>query len=71
MYCCILFSIDVFVSGNYAFVTGWGGLEIVDVSNPEAPVHTSNIADAGGESVYVSGNYAYVATGNSGKESDP
>ncbi|WP_187287584.1 PGF-pre-PGF domain-containing protein [Methanolacinia petrolearia] len=63
---------DVFVSGNYAYgISGdRGTLEIIDVSDPGHPVHAGRISD--GEngailnysySVYVSGNYAYVAIG--------
>jgi len=47
-------------------------LEIVDVSDPAAPVHKGIIVNGTGGalldepySVYVSGNYAYVASANS------
>src|SRR5260221_3632044 len=62
---------SVFVSGNYAYVASHGSnaLEIVDITNPAAPVHKSKIVDGAGgallnypNSVYVSGNYAYVAS---------
>ena len=69
---------DVFVSGNYAYITISGGpnanaLEIVDVSNPATPFQIGNIKylDGSGallnnpQSVYVSGNYAYVASAGS------
>ena len=38
------------VSGNYAYVPSWrsNALEIVDVSNPAAPVHTGSIKDGAG-----------------------
>ena len=64
----------VFVSGNYAYVTNDGPtntngtLEIIDISNPAAPVHKGSLLNGvGGASLvnpwglYVSGNYAYVA----------
>ena len=66
---------SIFVSGNYMYlvftVTGQsdGGLQIVDVSNPSLPISTgviynnTNGADlATPRSIYVSGNYAYVAS---------
>jgi Uncharacterized conserved protein len=65
---------SVFVSGNYAYVTGrnTNSLEIVNVTNKSAPVHEGVIVnDPGGallespERVVVSGNYAYVASTNS------
>ena len=65
--------ISVYVSGNYAYVTSSGSssgtLEIVDVTNPGAPVHKGSLTGGSGgalldgaSSVYVSGNYAYVAS---------
>nr|WP_319375094.1 PGF-pre-PGF domain-containing protein [uncultured Methanoregula sp.] len=68
---------SVYVSGNYAYVASYGSsaLEIVNISNPESPTHTGSIADGGGggsgallnnpTSVYVVGNYAYVASDTS------
>jgi hypothetical protein len=67
---------SVFVSGNYAYLTDYGGvngikggLEIVDVTNPASPVYQGNLRDGTGgallnypNSVFVSGNYAYVAS---------
>ena len=64
---------SVYVSGNYAYVASAGSnaLEIVDVTNPAAPVHRGSILDTGNplgallsnpQSVYVAGNYAYVAS---------
>ena len=64
---------SVFVAGNYAYVASYdsNALEIVDVTDPAAPVHTGSISDGGGSgapflnkpySVYVAGNYAYVAS---------
>ncbi len=68
---------SLFVSGNYAYLTvGAGftlrGLEIVDITNPAAPVHKSFLLDGTGgavmnypTSVFVAGNYAYVTSRNS------
>jgi hypothetical protein len=67
---------DVYVSGNYAYVTSYDNdaLEIVDISDPANPVHLSSLSDGAGEvllsgpsGVFVSGNYAYI-TGAEGLE---
>jgi prepilin-type N-terminal cleavage/methylation domain-containing protein len=53
----------VFVSGNYAYVTSWTSrtLEIVDISNPAAPVHESYVStNSGPWGLYVVGGFAYV-----------
>lgn len=64
-------STDIYVSGNYAYLTCIGGhaLVIIDISDPAAPVYKGGIADGNGgahlfwpTSVYVSGNYAYVTS---------
>ena len=76
-----------YVVGNYAYLTSYNekALEIVDVSNPAAPIHKSSIrSSAGGAKldgamkVFVAGNYAYVLSsvyGSNGLEivnvSDP
>jgi len=61
----------VYVSGDYAYVASWesNALEIVDVSNPAAPVHKGSITNGTGGALlnypnmaYISGNYAYVAS---------
>jgi hypothetical protein len=67
---------SVFVVGNLAYVASYGSnaLEIVDITNPAAPVHKGSIVDGGGtppllnhpQAVFVSGNYAYVASKGSG-----
>jgi len=65
---------SVFVSGNYAYVATStspmdGAMEVVDVSNPAAPVHAGSIVHGdggalmiGANSVFVSGQYAYVTS---------
>ena len=64
---------DMTISGSYAYViernscvadagcTGWDGLEIIDISNPQDPV-VVGAEDIPGyvREVYVSGAYAYV-----------
>jgi|GEM_PF-2042395 len=64
---------DIFISGNYAYVISRlnNYLEIVDISNPIAPVQKGVIFHGNNgallenpNSVFVSGNYAYVV-GNS------
>jgi len=64
---------SVSVLGNYAYVTngaGTGSIEVVDVTNPAAPVHAGSIMDGGGVAPFLnqpsglslSGNYAYVTS---------
>jgi hypothetical protein len=57
---------DVYVLGNYAYVTAWGddSLTVVDISEPTDPsaigvVINSTYMD-GAHGIYVSGSYAYV-----------
>lgn len=63
------------VVGNYAYIAVFQNeaLEIVDVSNPAAPVHRSSLVDGtdgaklkGANSICISGRYAYIASFNSG-----
>ena len=57
----------VTVSGGYAFVaSGARGAQVIDVSNPAAPVKVGQIDAADAWDVEVRGNYAYVADGDSG-----
>ncbi|MFQ5455565.1 MAG: hypothetical protein ACE5EA_05075, partial [Nitrospirota bacterium] len=62
------YAYGIYVSGKYAYVAdGGAGLQIVDISNPNAPAlagayNTPHWA----EDVYVSGKYAYVADGGAG-----
>jgi len=72
------YPVSVFVSGNYAYVADagsgrLGALEIIDVSNPDAPVHKGSLVDGTGgaslnspSSVFISGNYAYVTDEGNG-----
>jgi hypothetical protein len=61
---------SIFVQGDYAYVGAASALEIVDVSNPAAPKHKGKIdhgtdgASIASPSVYVAGNYAYIASTN-------
>ncbi|GAG71715.1 unnamed protein product, partial [marine sediment metagenome] len=60
---------DVFISGGYAYVTDeyvtskTTGLQILNISNPSNPTLTGsyNIAPKDANSVFVSGNYAFMA----------
>ena len=56
---------SVYVSGDYAYVASHGSnaLEIVDVTNPAAPVHKRSFYLMSPQSIFISGNYAYVAEG--------
>ncbi len=66
---------SLFVSGNYMYLTfsvvgqSSGGLQILDISNPAQPVLKSTVNDGSGgatisnpQFVFVSGNYAYIAS---------
>lgn len=61
----------VYVSGNYAYVSGGAGsVTVIDVSNPTSPLITGYIEDpilgvypfmGGAYSIHVVGKYAYVS----------
>jgi hypothetical protein len=64
-------SIDVAVSGNYAYITNnyekYSWLEIVDITNPAAPVGAGSVVIPGHlMAVAVAGDYAYIAAKGSG-----
>jgi type II secretory pathway pseudopilin PulG len=57
-------SADVFTSGNFAYSADATVLRIYDISNPAVPTLTGSYTAAGTiNGVYVSGNFAYLATG--------
>jgi hypothetical protein len=58
----------VYISGNYAYVADFNsGLQIINVSNPAAPIRVGSYNTAGiAYEVRVSGNYAYVADWTNG-----
>jgi len=57
----------VYIIGNYAYISGWPSLKVVDVSNPASPAILGEYRTPGDAAdVYVSGSYAYVASGRSG-----
>lgn len=64
---------SVYVNGSYAYVASnvSGALEIVNIANPDAPVHAGSIASGGGalldgaSDVFVYGKYAYVTSPDS------
>jgi hypothetical protein len=66
-------AIDVYVSGNYAYVAD-GNLRVIDISIPSSPAIIGSIEPVAGDKyklglafdVYVSGNYAYVAADDIG-----
>ncbi len=70
--------VDLYTEGDYVYTllkepvpapggTSRSGLEIVDISYPKAPRKTGEVQMPGeARSVYVSGNYAYVACRRSG-----
>lgn len=56
------------VSGGHAFLSlGYGGMEIVDITDPAVPVHiTAYHATANTEAIALRGGYAYLAAGDFG-----
>jgi hypothetical protein len=59
----------VYVSGNYAYITGSNKLVVIDISSPTDPVIKKSFAITGvttSYSVKVFGNYAYVTAGTAG-----
>ncbi len=62
------FAWDVYVSGNRAYIAdGSGGLQIIDISNPTAPVlHGTYDTPGNARGVHVSGSTAYVADADNG-----
>lgn len=57
---------DIHISGSIAYVAaGEGGLRVIDISNPDAPVAISGYDTPGWASgVHVADDYAYVADGD-------
>lgn len=63
------YSVGLRVAGNYAYLTfGGENLQVVDISNPAAPVFLGSTPYNFGwaENVFVSGKYAYTAKANGG-----
>lgn len=56
---------DVFVHGDYAFLTG-AGLTILDVSNPASPSLAFKFDGFYCQGIFVEGKYAYVAANDKG-----
>ena len=67
------FTVGVYVTGNYAYTVGHG-LQVIDISDPTNPRIVGS-TDTPGGAIYVVGNYAYVACGDTGLQvidvSDP
>lgn len=62
-------ALDVFVSGNYAYVADATILRIYDITDPDTPTLTGSYTAAGNiNGVYVSGNFAYIATASTSSE---
>ena len=52
---------DVYVTGNYAYVTGWdSGLRILDISDAAHPTVIGSYTTCCPFAVFVAGNYAYI-----------
>ncbi|GHN02786.1 hypothetical protein WSM22_42750 [Cytophagales bacterium WSM2-2] len=49
---------SITISGNYAYMSG-NTLQIIDISNPVAPVQNAVYGNGGSSSIAVSGNYGY------------
>jgi hypothetical protein len=55
------------VSAGLAFLADWGGLTVVDVSNPSAPVQVGHLDTPGRAfGVFVSRGLAFVADDSGG-----
>ena len=58
---------DIYIQNNYAYCAFENGLEIVDISNPDALVLISQLYFQGkGKGIWVANNYAYLADYQSG-----
>ena len=56
-----------FMVGDYAYIGNGGAMDILDISNPNAPVRVGQVVTLSiVQGIYVSGKYAYVADGNDG-----
>lgn len=54
------------IVGNYAYVgDAWGGLTVMDITNPAAPARIANVGNANMEAhrLDVQGNYCYIGGG--------
>jgi len=63
------YSMDIFIDKNYAYIADGtsGGLQIIDVSNPEYPYIVGNCEIPGkATGVFVRSDYAYVAASYTG-----
>ncbi len=64
--------VAVAVQGNYLAVSSGYGIRILDVSDPQHPVHISSIATPGNVSdFYWTGNYLYIGLNGTGGWSPP
>ncbi|AKI97997.1 hypothetical protein IX53_09360 [Kosmotoga pacifica] len=55
------------MKGNYAYVADhWGGLVVIDVSDPVNPVKIGNCRVADAMEVAIAGNYEYIVDGSNG-----
>lgn len=61
-----IYSYDVWVSGNYAYIANWtNGMVIVDISNPASPTRVEARASAGySGSLGMEDSIVYVGTGS-------
>jgi hypothetical protein len=62
---------DVAVSGDRAYVSEAGSLQVIDITDPTSPSHTSSIDVSGNIGAYlikiaISGNYAYTIDRDTG-----
>jgi phosphodiesterase/alkaline phosphatase D-like protein len=68
----LAFPSGIVVNGNYAYISTYYGLEIVDITNPASPTHVSNLYEVATveapfveyleflQGIAIAGNYAYV-----------
>jgi hypothetical protein len=54
----------IFTTGNLAYITEWGQMQIVNISNPGNPQVLSNLTTPGDSyDVFVAGGFAFIADG--------
>lgn len=60
-------AMDVAVSGGNAFIAdSSGGLQVISVAAPSAPVHVGDVSTSDAVSLFIQGDHAYIADSASG-----
>lgn len=56
-------AVDIFISGDYAYLADYSSMRIIDISNPVFPVPAGVYQSNNVVGVYVNGDQAYIACG--------